>query len=79
MFDNPFNKRLFNQNCTFISVNLKKLALIFSVFLIGMNVYSQEFTKVKLNNINIAGNRTTKAVVIFNELDIKLGDSLEIN
>jgi outer membrane protein assembly factor BamA len=79
MFDNPFKKRLYNQNCALIIVNVKRFTILFGVFLMSVKVYSQDFTKVKLNNITITGNKTTKAVVVFNELDIKLGDSLEIN
>ncbi len=34
---------------------------------------------MELKKIEISGNKKTKAVVIFNELDVKLGDSIEIS
>lgn len=44
-----------------------------------MHLSAQDYTRVLLKSIEITGNKKTKSIVIFNELDVKPGDSLEIS
>jgi outer membrane protein assembly factor BamA len=61
-------------------VKAKRIFTSLFTILCAFYAYAQvSYTHVELKSINITGNKKTKAIVIFNELDVKLGDSLDIS